>query len=214
MALSTPVGTSYYISQTFASAKTITGISAANPGLATSVSHGYSDNDELLLQVGWDLAKNSVFRADQQSADTFLVKGLNTTNTNNFASGGGAGSAYKISSWVEIPNIIGISPQGGTARFVDVRLLKSLQGLKLPDGFEAMAITFDIGFDPSETNWDTMLDISRNTTPVAYKSVKGSGAATYGYGYFLMSEAPLQAAGQVDRVQATFAALGRTISYA
>jgi len=214
MALSTPVGTSYYISQTFAATKTVTGISAANPGLATSVAHGYADDDEILLQCSWDLAKNSVYQVDQQSADTFLVMGLNTTNTNNFASGGGAGTASKISSWLELPNVLSISPQGGTARFVDVRLLKSLQGLKLPDGFEAMSITFDIGFDPSETNWATLLDISRNTTPVAYKSVKGSGAATYGYGYFMMGEAPMQSSGQVDRVQGVFAALGRTISYA
>lgn len=214
MALSTPVGTSYYVSQTFASAKTLSGISAANPGLATSVAHGYVDDNELLLQVGWELAKNSVFLADQQSADTFLVKGLNTTNANNYAAGGGAGTAQLISGWVELPNVLTISPQGGTARFVDVRLLKALQGIKLPDGLEAMAITFDIGFDPAETNWDTLLDISRNTTPVAYKSVKGSGATTYGYGYFMMGEAPMQSAGAVDKVQATFAALGRTISYA
>jgi len=214
MAMSTPVGTAYYVSQTFASAKTITGISAANPGLATSVAHGYVDNEEILLQVAWDLAKNSVYRADQQSADTFLVTGLNTTNTNNFVSGGGAGTAQKVSGWLEIPNVLSISPQGGTARFVDVRLVKSLQGLKLPDGFEALTMTFEVGFDPSDTNWATLLDISRNTTPVAYKSVKGSGSATYGYGYFMMSEAPMQASGQVDRVQAVFAALGRTISYA
>ena len=214
MALSTPVGTSYYISQTFAATKPCSGISAANPRLPTSVAHGYAYDDEILLQLALYLPNNSFYHVAQHTTYTSLVHVPTPTNTNNFASGGGAGTASKISSWLELPNVLSISPQGGTARFVDVRLLKSLQGLKLPDGFEAMSITFDIGFDPSETNWATLLDISRNTTPVAYKSLKGSGAATYGYGYFMMGETPLQSSGQVDRVQGVFAALGRTISYA
>lgn len=214
MSYSTPVGTSFYVSLTFAAAKTLTIVSNANPALATSVAHGYADNDELLFLSGWDMANNSVFRADQQSADTFLLKGLNTSNTNSFAAGSGVGTTMKISSWVEIPQIVGLNPSGGGPRYVDVRPIKALQGLKLPDGFEAATIGFDIGFDPSLTNWDTLLDISRSGTLVAYKSVKGSGAATYGYGYFSMGEQPIQSAGAADKVQATFAAQGRLISYA
>lgn len=214
MGMSTPAGTGFYISSTFASAKTLTVVSNANPALATSVAHGYSDNDEVMFLSGWDLANNSVFRVDQQSVDTFLIKGLNSTNTNSFSVGTGIGTTQKISSWLEIPNVIGLSPSGGTPRFVDVRLIKSLQGIKLPDGFEGMSITFDIGFDMAASNWDTLLDISRTNTLVAYKSVKGNGQATYGYGYYAMGEAPQQAAGAVDKVQATFVALGRSISYA
>lgn len=214
MSYSTPVGSSFYISQTFASAKTLTIVSNANPALATSTTHGYSDDDEVVFFSGWDLANNSVFRVDQQSADTFQLTGLNSTNTNSFAAGSGIGTTQKISSWIEIPQILSLNPSGGGARYVDVRPIKSLQGLKLPDGFDAATIGFDIGFDPSLTNWDTLLDISRSGTLVAYKSVKASGAATYGYGYFSMSEAPTQAAGAADKVQATFAAQGRLISYA
>ncbi len=214
MAYSTPVGTSYYISQTFASAKTVTAASNANPVVCTSAAHGYSDNDELLFNSGWELASNAVYKADQLTADTVSLLGLNTTNTNNYASGSGTGSLQKVSSWIEIPQILTISPQGGDAQFIDFKPIKLLQGLRLPNGITPMSIGFEIGFDPSLTNWDTLLDISRNTTLVAYKSVKGSGAATYGYGYFVMGEAPVQQSDQVDRVRAAFTALGRTISYA
>lgn len=214
MSYSTPVGTTFSISQTFAATKTVTIVSNANPALATATSHGYSDNDEVLLLSGWDLANNTVFRVDQQSTDTFLLKGLNSTSTNSYPAGSGVGTTAKISGWIEIPQILALNPSGGGARYVDVRPIKSLQGLKLPDGFDAATIGFDIGFDPSLSNWDTLLDISRSGTLVAYKSVKASGAATYGYGYFSMSEQPTQAAGAADKVQATFAAQGRLISYA
>lgn len=213
MAYSTPVGSSFYISQTFAAAKTITAASNADPAVLTSVAHGYSDGDEVLFSSGWELANNTVFKVDQLTADTFELEGLNSANTTNYAAAAGTGSTYKISSWMEIPQVIGISSSGGTARYVDVRPIKLLQGLKLPDGFEAATITFDVGFDPDLANWATLLDISRNGTLVAYKYVKGT-RSTYGYGYFQMAEQPNLAAGQADRVQATFAAQGRLISYA
>lgn len=213
MAVATPIGAAFYISQTFASAKTLTIVSNANPALATSVSHGYSDNDEVLFSSGWDLANNTVVRVDQQSADTFLLTGLNTTNTNTFAAGSGIGTTQKISSWIQIPQILSVSTSGGTPRYVDYRFVSSQQGQKLPDGFESASITFDIGFDPSLSNWDTLLDISQTNTLVAYKYVRGDGAATYGYGYFNMASQAQIASGAVDKIQATFAAQGMLISY-
>lgn len=214
MAVATPIGAAFYISQTFASAKTLTIVSNGNPALATSTSHGYSDDDEVVFFSGWDLANNSVVRVDQQSADTFLLTGLNTTSTDTYAAGSGIGTTQKISSWIQIPQILSVSTSGGTPRYVDYRFVSAQQGLKLPDGFESSTITFDIGFDPSLSNWDTLLDISQTNTLVAYKYVRGDGAATYGYGYFNLAEQAQIASGAVDKVQATFAAQGRLISYA
>lgn len=214
MAYSSPAGTGFYISQTFASALPVTIATNANPCLATSTGHGLVDNDEVLFNSGWELAANSAFRVDQQSADTFRILGLNTTNTNRFASGAGVGSVQKISGWIEIPQVLSVDPSGGEGRTIDFQPIKNSQGLSLPDGFTATVIGFGIGFDPSLANWETLLDISRGQVLVAYKQVKGSGAASYGYGYFQMSEVPIQQSGQVDRVNARFLSQGRVISYA
>ena len=214
MAYSTPAGTSFYISQTFAAAKVVTGVTNANPALATSVAHGYVDDNEVLFVSGWELASNTVFRVDQQSADTFQLKGLNATNTNRFNAGSGVGNAYLVSSWIEIPQVLTISPSGGDARIITINPIKLQQGINLPDGFNPATVGMGIGFDPAVANWETLLDISRSQTLVAYKSVKGSGAASYGYGYFQMAEQPNQASGQVDTVNATVLLQGRPISYA
>lgn len=214
MAYSSPVGTTYYISSTFAAAKTITVLTNASPPVSTATSHGYADDDELLLNLGWEDITDTVVRANQLTADTFELTGLNTLNTDIFASGAGTGSAYKVSSWIEIPQILSISPQGGGPRTIQVRPIKRRQGIILPNGFEPASITFTIGHDVSLTNWDTLMDISRTDTKVAYKAVKGNGAATYGYGYFSVSEQVSQQSDNADTVQATFSALGRLISYA
>ena len=69
MAYYFPEGSKFYFSTTFAAAKTITALTNANPAVATSVAHGYADDDELLLTSGWEDATDSVFRADQLTAE-------------------------------------------------------------------------------------------------------------------------------------------------
>jgi len=91
MAYHFPAGTKAYYSTTFAAAKTVTGVTNASPAVATSVAHGYTDGDPLLVSSGWQDASDTVFEADQLSADTFSLLGLDSTDTNVFASGTGTG---------------------------------------------------------------------------------------------------------------------------
>lgn len=212
MAYSSPVGTAYYISETFASAKTISAVTNANPAAATSTAHGYSDNDEVVFFSGWERANNGIYKVNQTATDNFEFLGLNSTSTTLFSAGSGTGTTQKLSSWIELPQILTINTQGGDPRYFDVRPIKLLQGLKLPDGFNPASISWEFGWDPSLANWATLLNISRSNTLVGYKAVKGT-AATYGYGYFAMSEQANQQPGREDRGTFTFSAQGPLISY-
>lgn len=213
MAYKPSAGTGFFISQTFAAAKTVSAITNASPAVATSTSHGYSNNDELLFLSGWELANNGVYLAAGVATNTVNMSGLNSTNTNLYAAGTGVGTLSKVSGWIELPQVTEINTSGGTPRYIDIQPIKNVQGLKLPNGFDPLQITFTMGFDNSLSNWATLLDISRTGTLVAYKSVKASGAATYGYGYFAMTEAPQESSGSYAKTQATFAAQGPMVSY-
>lgn len=207
-------GSKFYISQTFATAKTVTGISNANPAVATATAHGYADDDEILLSSGWEDATDSVYLADQLTADTFAVKGLNATDTTWFASGAGAGSAQKISSWVEIPQVLNIAAQGGDARFTNVELLARRNSIAVPTGFNPTQLTLTLAHDPDLAGYQTMLDISRRLAKVAFKVVMAGGGTGYGYGHLTVSEMPAMQRNQVNSVQAGIAMLGRFITYA
>jgi hypothetical protein len=212
MAYYTSVGVSFYVSQTFGSALPVTVVTNANPALATSTSHGLSDNQEVLFTSGWERANNGVFRVDQQSADTFDIDGLNSTNTNLYSPGSGIGNVKLVSSWIELPQVLTIANSGGEPRNIEVRPLKSLQGFNLNDGFTPASISFTEGYDSTLSNWDTLLDISRSQTLVAYKRV-GNGGTTYGYGQFSMTEQPNESSGAVITATVTFNAQGPLISY-
>lgn len=214
MAYFFPEGSKFYFSQTFASAKTITALSNASPAVATSTSHGYTDGDEVILTSGWEDATDTVFQVDQLTADTFSLLGLNATDTNFYAAGTGTGTAQKVSAWTEIPQVLTIATSGGDARFTTINPIARRNAINVPTGFNPTSITLTLGHDPSNANYETMLDISRTLSKVAFKMVLSGGAVSYGYGYMSVSEAPSLNVNQANQVTAALTMLGRSISYA
>lgn len=213
MALYFPEGSSQQFSQTFASAKTITAITNANPAVATCVAHGYTTGDEIILTSGWEDATDSVYRVTVLTADTFSIQGLDTTNTGFYPVGTGAGTAQKISGWTAIPQVLTISGSGGDARFTDVQLLAKRNALRIPTGFNATSITMSLAHDAANANYVTMVGVSRNLSKVAFKQVISGGSVTYGYGYLSVSEMPKLNSNQVNSVDAALTVIGRSISY-
>jgi hypothetical protein len=213
MAFYFPEGSAFYFSTTLAAAKTVSAITNANPASATSTSHGYSDNDEVLFTSGWEDATNSVYRVNQTDANTFELLGLNSTNTTFYAAGAGVGTTEKLSSWTSIPQLLTIATQGGDPRFTTVQLLASRNAINVPTGFNAYSLTLTLAHDPAAANWLTMQNISRTLTKVAMKIALGGGGTIYGYGYMACSEMPSMNANQVNQVTAAVTFLGRPISY-
>ena len=212
MAYSFPEGATISFSSTFASAKVVSAITNADPAVATVTSHGYSDNDEVLFDSGWEDATDSVYRIEETSVNALNVHGLNAADTDFFAAGAGVGNMYKISSWVAIPQVLSISSSGGDPRFTTISPLAKRNSINVPTGFNATSITLTLGHDAADTNYQTMLSISRSLTKVAFKLVM-SGSVVNGYGYMSVSEMPSLNVGQANTVQASFALLGRAISY-
>ena len=213
MAYYFPEGSKFYFSKTFAAAKAISAITNSAPAVATATAHGYVDGDEILLTSGWEDATDTVYRVDQLTADTFKIEGLNTTNTNFYPIGSGAGEARKVSTWVEMPQVLNISTSGGDARFTTISPLAKRNDINVPTGFNAMSINVTLGHDPSNANYQQMLDISRTLEKVAFKMVLSGGAVGYGYGYMNVAEAPQLNRNQANQVNASITLLGRFMSY-
>lgn len=209
-----PEGAKFYFSNTLAAAKTVTAVSNASPAVATSVAHGYADNDEVLFTSGWEDASNSVFKVDQLTADSFGILGLNSVNTQFYPANTGTGTTQKVSNWTEIPQVLSIATSGGDARFTDVQPLSLRNAIKIPTGFNAMSIDLTLAHDASNANYQSILEISRGLGKVAFKLVLGGGATAYGYGYMNVSEAPSMQSNQVNQVRCSLALIGRFMSYA
>ncbi len=213
MSYAIPEGSLFQFSSTFAATKAITTISNADPAAVGSVAHGYIDEDEVMVQSGWEDATDTVWQVNQTSNDAYELLGLNSTDTNFYPSGSGVGTASKISSWQTIPQVLAIATSGGDARFTDVSPLAKRNAIKIPTGFNATSVTLTLGHDPSNAIYKTMLGLSRSLTKVAFKMILSGGGTSYGYGYMTVSETPSLNVNQVNQVQAAFSFLGRSISY-
>ena len=190
MAYYFPPGTKYFYSNTLASAKTVTAVTNASPAVASSTSHGYTDADPVLFASGWQDADSTVFEVDQLTADTFSFLGLNATDTNVYASGSGGGSTQKVSTWVEIPQILTASTSGGGIKYGTISPLGSRQDTKQPIGFEAIDVDLKLGYDPSNATIQAMQALTRVSSKVALKLVLPGGGRVYGYGNIACSEFP------------------------
>lgn len=212
MAFNFPEGARFQFSTTFASAKTITALTNANPAVATSTAHGYTTDDEILLNSGWEDAKESIYKVTVIDANSFSIQGLDTTSTTFFPAGTGIGTAQKVSAFSDIPQVLTISPSGGDPRYTDVQLLASRNSIKIPTGFNATTQTLTLAHDPANATYKTMVGNSRTQTKVAFRVVAGGGYE-YGYGYMAVSEVASKQSNQVNSVQVAINYLGRSISY-
>ena len=67
MSSSFPNGAIFALGTTLDAAKTVTAITNANPGVASSTAHGYADGDILLLSMPSVLDQRMVLRREQQA---------------------------------------------------------------------------------------------------------------------------------------------------
>ena len=97
-------------------ALTISSITKANPGVATSTSHGLTNGDYVLLSVsGMYQVNNRVFRVTGSTTNTFNLEGEDTTNYGTFSSG----SAYKLTFGTTASTLLTISAEGGEVELID-----------------------------------------------------------------------------------------------
>ena len=107
---------------TYSAAKTVTALTLASPGVATSATHGLSNG-----QVGyWSVPTGSVqlegqaTRVYNQSTNAFDLQGLNTSNFSAW----GTGTYIPVATWGTLSEAIGYQIGGGAAdKLDDTKLL-------------------------------------------------------------------------------------------
>jgi hypothetical protein len=101
-------------------AKTITGITKANPAVITSTAHGLVDGDvvKTAAVVGMTEINGKVGVVVVLTANTFQLSGVDSTNYTTYTSGGTAtGAAYKVSNF---KSWSGIDGQGSDIDVTDL----------------------------------------------------------------------------------------------
>jgi hypothetical protein len=215
MAFSLPDGSKFYLGTTFGAPITVSGISNADPAVATANAHGLAANKEILLLSGWEDANETVFRVGAApNLNDFKVDGLDSSNTSWFAAGTGGGSAQEVTAWQEITQLIGISASGGDPQYATVELLSRRNAINIPTRFNPTNITLTMADDPTLAGFKALQAATRTLSKRAFKVVLAGGGVGYGYGYVALNEMPSLNKGQVNSVTCTMSLLGKFMRYA
>lgn len=209
-----PDGAIVSLATTYDSAKTVSALTNATPGVATSTAHGYADGDIIVMSSGWSNLNNRVVRVDGQTANTFEVEGIDTSSVTLFPAGSGTGSATEITAFTQITQIMGFATSGGDQQFVNYSFLEQSYETQIPTITSAQSITIDIADDPSLAGYIALKTASDARAVRALKIAMPDGSTIYYNGYVSLNETPTVSKGAVMQVKATFSLLSRPVRYA
>lgn len=122
------------VQKTLGSDLTVTALTLANPGVATSVAHGLSNGDVVVFTVTAGMVEldQQAVRVAGVTADTFQLEGLDTTDYSTWS----AGVANEVTVWSTLSNSQNISMPNPAPTKIDITTLidKSKQyAFGLPD---------------------------------------------------------------------------------
>lgn len=173
------------IQSALAAAKTISAITKASPGMASSTAHGYADGDFVLLASnGMFQVDSRVFRVDAgvsspADANSFALEGEDTTLYDTFTSG----NAEKITFGTNMTTATGLSASGGDFSFIDTTTIHDNVRRQVPGLPNAAAYSFENLWDPSDTALLALKAASDNQAQRAVKFTFAGGQIVVFNGY-------------------------------
>ena len=191
MAYTSLIGAKFFMSTGLDAAKTVTSISNANPPVVNSTAHGYVNNDEIVLFNSWDDLNEVVVRASSVATNTFAIGGgYDTTDTNFFPAASSAGTAQRVSGWLEIGQVLGVTPSGGEASFEELKPYDRRTGVKIFTGFSASSLEMTLGWDRARADQSALQVASRSAAKRAFRFTLPGGIFGYAYGTVSASALP------------------------
>lgn len=213
MAASLPDGATVALATTYGSAKTVTAITNANPGVITSAAHGLLNGAFYELTSGWQKISGRVFKAANVATNALDVTGIDTTDTNRYPAGTGTGSLREITAWTQIPQILEFTTSGGDQQFANFSFLEEDFERQLPTVTSAQSIQIGIADDPTLAGFIALKAAGEARAIRAVKVTLPNGAVLLYNGYVSFNETPTLTKGSVMQVRATISLQGRPTRY-
>lgn len=142
-------GTLVSISSAFSEAQTISAITNAASAVAT-VSGTLSQGGIVLLASGWSGINQRAARVSAFATSAATLENIDTSDTDVYPTGEGAGSIIAVKDWVPINQITEVSKSGGDANYEQWQFLEDRTGLQRqrPTYRSAKSIDLTMHFDP------------------------------------------------------------------
>lgn len=214
MAVKLPDGATVSLQTAVGTSKTISAVTNANPAVATSTAHGFTNGMLITVTSGWSRLNNRVVRVANVTANTFELEGVDSSNVSLFPAGSGIGSALQITTFTQISQILDFSTSGGEQQFATFSFLEQDFETQAPTVTSAQSITIGIGDDPTLAGYIALKVAGEQRAIRALRMTLPDGSFILYNGYVSFNETPTVTKGQVMQVNASFSLLSRPVRYA
>lgn len=151
MAFRLPNGSTFDFAATYSAPVTVTAITNSNPAVATATGHTFVEGDIVVLTSGWVKLTGRAFRVGAVvTGDTFELENIDTTSTQRYPVGTSAGSAKKVATWVNIPQITEVASSGGEQQFYQFGFLEEDEDRQIPTTKSPSTLTLTVADDPDQ----------------------------------------------------------------
>lgn len=175
------------IQSALGAAKTLSAITKADPGVASSTAHGFTDGDYVVLTVnGMYQVNDKIVRVDNAATDAFDLEGVDTTLFDTFTSG----TAEEITFGTTLSTALSVSSSGGDFNFIDTTTIHDNQQTQVPGLPNAATFTMDNIWDPSDAGLIALKEASDAQAKRAIKITWPSGYKALFTGYIGCSLLP------------------------
>lgn len=213
MAIRLPDGATVFLATAYGVDKAVSAISNANPAIITAADHGLSNGTFFQLNSDWQKISERIWKAASVAAGTLAIAESDTTDTNRFPVGGGAGSIKPITAWTQISQILDFQTQGGDQQFWTGSFLEDDFERQLPTTTSSQSITLGIGDDPKLAGYKALKAAGESRALRALRVNLPDGSVLLYNGIVSFNETPSMTKGQVMQVTATFSLQGRPVRY-
>lgn len=191
MAVHLPNGTTIQIAATYDADLAVSALSNAKPPVATTTGATLAAGDIVEVTSGWAKLAGRIARVASPTATEFSLDGFDTTDTDQYPAGGGAGSVRKILTWQQISQILDSSQSGGDQQYWNYNFLEDTgDERQMPTQRSAKAFTLSIADDPSLAQNAVLQAASDSRTPRALKLAFPDGSFAYWNAYVSFDSSP------------------------
>lgn len=209
-----PNGTVFSVSTALATAIALTGITNADPAVATTTV-APADGTIGVVTSGWPSLNNRVVRTANEASTTFELEGIDTTDTTVYPAGAGAGEFQAVSTWVTLSQVTNIAKSGGDQQFFQWQYVEDPTGQQQqrPTFKNAKSLTLTLDYDPALAWYDALDKADAAKTAVVLRAVLPSGDTIYYNVYPSFDSDPSMDLNQNMHNTATFSLIAKLTRY-
>lgn len=194
MGITLSTGTAVAIASTYGAAKTFSSITNAAEAVASfSADPSLSAGDIIEVTSGWGRLNGRVCRVKSVTGTgpyLATLEDVDTTDTDTFPSGSGAGTVREITAWQDISQIKGLSAAGGDQQYADVTAINDVVAKQVPTIRSAVTMDLEVYDDPALAYYDVVTAAADSSTPAGLRMVFPNGSYLYGNAYWSIQKVP------------------------